>query len=424
MAATKRKRILFVAMCNSIHTARWMEMAALTGHELAIFPVFPAAPNALLRNVTVYYPGLPPEETPELAGVHQSVRIEKVPLSLKTLGGLDALAAQEMRLGESPQTAPFLFGPEILAAAIRHFQPDLVHSLEFQHAGYLVLKARELFTEEEFPSWLATNWGSDIYHYRNFPEHRRQLTRLLASIDLYSCECVRDVGLARSLGYVGPALPVFPNTGGFDIAQVEALRFRARPSQRRLIMIKGYQHFAGRALTSLAVLERMIDHLSDYEVVLYSMGEATYQKARDLAARTPLRFRFIGHADHDEMLRLFSEARVYMGISVSDAISTSVLEAMSTGCFPIQTNTSCCDEWYRDGEGGFIVPPDDFEMICDRFERAMTDDALVNHAAEVNWITVQARLDKKVIAKNVQDFYKTAFDLLEQASYVRHAVVE
>lgn len=288
----------------------------------------------------------------------------------------------------------------------------------------MVLKARELFTEEEFPSWLATNWGSDIYHYRNFREHRRQLTRLLASIDLYSCECVRDVGLARSLGYVGPALPVFPNTGGFDIAQVEALRFRARPSQRRLIMIKGYQHFAGRALTSLAVLERMIDHLSDYEVVLYSMGEATYQKARDLAARTPLRFRFIGHADHDEMLRLFSEARVYMGISVSDAISTSVLEAMSTGCFPIQTNTSCCDEWYRDGEGGFIVPPDDFEMICDRFERAMIDDALVNRAAEVNWITVQARLDKKVIAKNVQDFYKTAFDLLEQASYVRHAVVE
>lgn len=407
--AGDRRRILFVCMAGSIHTARWLEMVAFTNCEIAIFPVYRGAPHQLIRNATLYYPRAGSEIPGELSELHESIKLNLIKTTLQNVGGEAALSARKMEIGVSGQTAPYLFGPAMLLEAIRDYKPDLIHSLEFQHAGYLVQMARAMAGSEQFPRWLATNWGSDIYYYRNFERHRNQIVDLLNTVDLYSCECSRDVGLARELGYKGPVLPVFPNTGGFDIQAVAELRGRALPSTRKKIMIKGYQHFAGRALTSLAVLEKLSDQLKDYEIVLYSIGEAPYQRARDLSARGVLNFKLVGYAGHDEMLQMFSAARIYMGISISDAISTSVLESMATGCFPIQTDTSCCEEWFDDGRGGFIVPANDFGLICDRFATALSDDELVDQASQVNWSVVTTRLDKNIIQQQVGTFYEQVF---------------
>lgn len=453
------KTILFVGMPVSVHVARWIEMTSHRGWSLHFFPVFPGPINENFEAVTIHWPCAPGDapqmgqlstargapfvrgaSPPRLAARRgrrkqnrqaeaqeplsvlvpaldlprtrrspQDVRVQSIHPSFEELGGEEALEAGAYRLGESTNSAPLLNGPGVLASVIRRVRPDLIHSMEFQHAGYLVLKAKELFGSG-FPPWLATNFGSDIYYFQRFLDHKTQIERLLGNIDLYSCECVRDIGLARDLGYPGPALPVLPNSGGFDIDHLTALQSGLPPSRRRLLMIKGYQHFAGRALTALAVLTRFADRLRDYEIVLYSVGEEPYQLAKELVAECILNIRIVGYATHDEMLALFGQARIYMGISISDAISTSVLEAMAMGAFPIQTNTSCCDEWFTDGESGFIVPPDDIEFICERFARALDDDVLVDEAADINWKTVKARLDHDVLTRRIEDFYDKAFD--------------
>ncbi len=318
------------------------------------------------------------------------------------LGPAEAIIEGQIRLGESPNTCPAHFGPWVLAALIRRLKPTLIHSMEFQHAGYLVLKAKEVYGAG-FPQWIATNWGSDIFYFRRFADHGAQLRRLLGSIDYYSCECHRDIGLARELGYQGPVLPVLPNSGGFDLEQVFRMRAPGPPSHRKLLMIKGYHHFAGRAMTAIKVLETFAECLKAYEIILFSVSA-------EQPERKVLNIRVIDAARHDEILAYFGRARLYMGISISDAISTSALEAMAMGAFPIQTNTSCCDEWFEDGKGGFIVPPDDFDTICDRFLRALNDDALVDQAAEINWATVRARLDIRVLRGKVEAFYRQISD--------------
>jgi hypothetical protein len=330
-------------------------------------------------------------------------------VTVDDLGPVEAIIEGQIRLGESLNTCPAHFGPWVLAALIRRLKPTLIHSMEFQHAGYLVLKAKEVYGAE-FPQWIATNWGSDIFYFRRFADHGAQLRRLLSSIDYYSCECHRDVGLARELGYQGPVLPVLPNSGGFDLEQVCRMRAPGPPSRRKLLMIKGYHHFAGRAMTSIRVLETFAERLKAYEIILFSVSAEPRAAAIDLAERKVLNIRVIDSAQHDEILAHFGRARLYMGISISDAISTSALEAMAMGAFPIQTNTSCCDEWFEDGKGGFIVPPDDFDTICDRFLQALNDDALVDQAAEINWATVRARLDIRVLRGKVEAFYRQIFD--------------
>ena len=68
-----------------------------------------------------------------------------------------------------------LMDPASSPSAYGRCRPDLIHSMEFQHSGYLVLRARELYGPG-FPTWLATNWGSDIFYFGRFADHRAQIS--------------------------------------------------------------------------------------------------------------------------------------------------------------------------------------------------------------------------------------------------------
>lgn len=450
----RRPRILFVAMHHSVHAARWIEALLDAGFDLHLYPVDPAPPHAYIRGLTLHRPtaatpviaapsvsigrraarffrhvlkdpsdairllrerlarhvaASPAPEPPLRSG--DPIRIRPVPFD-----GDDP--QERVRLGrpdESDETIMALHGPQMLAKVIADVQPDLIHSLEFQHNAYLVLAARDLMLAENpsrgFPRWLATNWGSDIYYFGRDEAHARQIRRVCEAVDLYSCECRRDLTLGRNFGYQGPELPVLANSGGIDVDAAQRLRGQAPPSQRRLIMVKGYDHFAGRAMISLAVLERFADRLKDYEIVMFSVGARPRARALELKAAGVLNIRVIDLATHDEILECFGRARAYLAVSISDGISTSVLEAMLMGAFPIQTNTSCCEDWFVQGETGFAVSPDDFDEICARFERALTDDTLVDEAAIRNLEFIRSRLDQSVMTPAIRDFYRRALDV-------------
>ena len=106
------------------------------------------------------------------------------------------------------------------------------------------------------------------------------------------------------------------------------------------------------------------------------------------------------------MLGWYGKARAYVGLSISDAIPTSLLEAMVTGAFPIQSNTGAAGEWVVDGESGIIVPPEDPEVVAAAIRRAVSDDALVDRAAEVNARVARERLDENLIRPRVVAMYE------------------
>jgi glycosyltransferase involved in cell wall biosynthesis len=95
-----------------------------------------------------------------------------------------------------------------------------------------------------------------------------------------------------------------------------------------------------------------------------------------------------------------------VGLSISDAISTSLLEAIVMGAFPIQSCTSCADEWIVDGESGFIVPSEDPEPVSAAIRRAISDDNLVDRAAEINGRTAESRLDENILRPQVIAMYE------------------
>ncbi|NBO68623.1 MAG: glycosyltransferase family 1 protein [Actinobacteria bacterium] len=102
---------------------------------------------------------------------------------------------------------------------------------------------------------------------------------------------------------------------------------------------------------------------------------------------------------------MFRNTRIYIGISLSDAASMSLLEAMVCGAFPIQTNTSCADEWIVNGKSGFIVSPDDHEGLVKAIRTALENDDLVDEAAQINYEVARNRLDRSVISEISRNFY-------------------
>ena len=86
----------------------------------------------------------------------------------------------------------------------------------------------------------------------------------------------------------------------------------------------------------------------------------------------------------------------------------SMLEAMVCGAFPIQTNTSCADEWIVDGKSGFIVDPDNLMNLVSSIKTALIDDSLVDGAAEINYLEARKKLDRSIITTISQNFYASA----------------
>ena len=62
---------------------------------------------------------------------------------------------------------------------------------------------------------------------------------------------------------------------------------------------------------------------------------------------------------HAAALKRIGQARITIGLGISDGIATTLLEAMTMGSYPIQADTSCGCEWIKHGETGSLVSPHD-----------------------------------------------------------------
>jgi hypothetical protein len=387
-------RILLVAMSDSIHTARWISQIADQGWDIHLFPSIDwGLVHPEIKNITVYH-----SLYGKSKNVDRSVDLRGFPVFTK----IGAFIGIRVVKAIWPN-----YRIHHLIRIIDRLKPDIIHSMEVQAAGYLTLEAKKRYLGS-FPAWIVTNWGSDIYLFGRFPDHEPKIKSVLAECDYYTCECLRDVKLAREFGFKGRVIGVSPNSCGFNLKQISRLRKSGPISDRRIIMLKGYQHWAGRALSGLKALESCTDILDEYEVVIYSASIKTVRAAKLFRKSTGIRTRIIPNGTHhNEILRLQGQARISLGLSISDGISTSLLEAMVMGSFPIQSWTACADEWIEDGKTGILVPPEDPEVVELAIRRALTDDELVNQAAERNYRIAEERLDQSILKPKAIAIYTT-----------------
>jgi glycosyltransferase involved in cell wall biosynthesis len=370
----KRPRILFVAMGYSVHAARWIAQLEGLGWELFLFPVDRHLPiHELFRKRA---PSVEVVEGWPLKGITPERAVQ---LTRRVKPGWPVREWQ-------------------LARLIRKLKPDIVHSLEIQHAGYMTHGARRKIGEK-FPTWIVSNWGSDTYVFGRVDSHRERVRSVMMQCDYYASECLRDVVAAQQLGFRGTTLPVLPSAGGVDLDYMAQFRTPGPISARRTIALRGYQGWAGRAFTGIRALERAADVLEDYTIDIFgSKGSQDMEIAVELASeRSGLNFVLNPWMSHEMVLQMHGRSRALVALSIGDGISTSMLEAVTMGSFPIQSHTSCANEWLEEGRTGFLVHPEDPEEVEVAIRRVVTDDSLVDDAAAITGDVIRSRLDTKVV---------------------------
>lgn len=386
-------KILFVGDAYCVHTARWISQLRETGWDLHLFDPINRLVHEELQGVRLYTGWKKPFVPP---GTRVSYR-------WPFLRGRHFLERRLPRLWKRilPEAG------ERLARLVRRLRPDCIHTLGLQHHGEALLRARSLLGGELPAPWLYSCRGSDIYYYRRFPEQEEVIRGVVGSCDYYMCNCDRDVRLAEEYGLRGEFLGLFQGGGGFPVREMRRGCRTGPPSRRRTIAVKGLETDFGNALVSIEALEKCARALAGYTLRFYQAHPRVREAAQRLGDDTGVAVEIVPRVSFREIWRLFGEARLAIGVSLSDGVPNTLIESMIMGAFPVQTDPGgASSEWIEDGVNGRLVPHDGPEAIAGAVTEALSDDPLVDAAAERNHQIAFERVDDSKVRPRVLDAYR------------------
>lgn len=92
---------------------------------------------------------------------------------------------------------------------------------------------------------------------------------------------------------------------------------------------------------------------------------------------------FLGRLPNQETLLEMAKAEIFVMPSYPEGFGIVYLEAMASGCVTIGTRGEGIDGFIRDGENGFLVPPDDVDAIVQTIDRCFQSPVLEESIAAV-----------------------------------------
>ena len=383
----ERRKILIIGMFDSIHLVRWLSQFENEKIDFVLFPSkkFKYVNYDLLKLVT----------SQKIA----SYRFAKPYFVFKYIGFMDYFLVSIFKLLKL--NLKLLFLRRITHKNIFNY----THAIELQGAAYLY----DLLPEQiqDRTSLIVTNYGSDIQYFQNILEHQEKIRSVLSKADFYSAECQRDYESALKLGFKGKFLPCIPNAGGF---KNEIFELNLIPSnERNLIMAKCYGGTFGLGELIIDALERFLRNNTDVKIVMHSVTDDLLNKSKNLRVAFPNQvviYTVREKIPRHKILDYLSKSRIYIGASRSDGVSTSFLEALCLGAFPIQTDTSCASEWIELGFFGSIIRPDTSEIFT-AINVSYFDKELENKRAQ-NLENAKRYLSYDLIQLQAIKFYETS----------------
>lgn len=349
----KRKRILIVGMSESPHLHTWIQGIADSG---------------VASDVWLF-----PSDFPVHKYKNSDIKVKEFPYLIfgiftnLTFRFLDILSNR-------------LWRSYFLYREIKRIKPTHLHFHETQHGAYLYNSIAKHPKNRFSGKLILSTWGSDLIVYGKSKSHLIRVKQTMSWVELLTSERVEDLEVAIDNGFRGKFLAPIYITVGSRNHDVNV----KQTSERNLILLKGYQDNHGRALNALKCIELLSSQidLSPFKILVFSASESV--KLQSQLLRNEIDIEVLPHIPKSELMEYFKEARIYLGLSISDGLSTSMVEAMSYGAFPIQSQNSSAPEFLTHGVTGGVVDPWNIGEITNMLKIALTSDELVDRAAIMN----------------------------------------
>jgi glycosyltransferase involved in cell wall biosynthesis len=373
-------KILFISM-PSIHAIRWIENLKDTSYELYWFDVMGRGNMWTINRV------------------HQFTDWER--RKLPYLKGEYFLSRNYPSFFEKIEPFLKVTASEQLATIIKTIQPDIIHSFEMQSCSYPIIKAMNRFPNIK---WIYSCWGNDLYYYRQFSFHLKRIKIVLARVNAIHTDCARDYTIAKKLGFKGFHLGVVPGGSGYNLDLYHSLKLPV--TQRKMIIVKGYQHQFGKGLIIVKALHAIQSELQNFEIVVFGAHKEVVEYIND--NKLPYQVYHRHELSHDEILTLMGKSVIYIGNSISDGIPNTMLEAVAMGAFPIQSNPGgATEEIINHGKNGLLIEnPESIEEIIQLLRFAISNPEMIENAIKINTILAQEKLEYKMVKEKIVAMYE------------------
>ena len=389
-----RPRILFVGHAEGSHTHAWIDLLAGARFNVRLF----ALPS-----------GLPPDEWPVRTYV-------TAPTSRRLDGRTRRRLYPAWRLARAPKRAyarlvssDRAVEQRWLAHVIRAWKPTIVHTLGVDPAGEFFFDTRREFGLEGVGQWLLqTRGGSDLALARFDEARSSRLATVLRAADCILSDNSTNFAIAREMGVRENQLsPIgtVPGTGGVDIEELNAVASGPPSTRSVIVWPKAYECPWSKALPVFEALTRYWHRLPECEIHLLATIPETRMWFHALPAEIKAACRIDDRIPRRELLALMGTARVMLAPSLVDGTPNSMFEAMGTGAFPILSPLDTIRPLLRDGSNVLFARNLYPDEIGEALVRAMTDDALVDAAAERNLMLVRELADRTAIRPRVLELY-------------------
>jgi glycosyltransferase involved in cell wall biosynthesis len=204
------------------------------------------------------------------------------------------------------------------------------------------------------------------------------------------------------------SLGVIPGTGGVDVIQL-AQSWNGPPSKRKRLILwpKAYECPQGKALPVFEAIKLAWDKIQPCEVSMLASIPETEMWYWTLPEEIRCHCHIQERISREKVLELMAQARVMLAPSLADGTPNTMLEAMAAGAFPILSPLETITHWVENERNVLFARNLYPEEIAQALRRAMTDDTLVDRAAERNLGLVTKIGDRSKIRPRVVEFYET-----------------
>lgn len=299
-----------------------------------------------------------------------------------------------------------------LANVIEKWQPDIIHTLGLfdGQGGEFYLEARQKFRLENYGKWiLQLRGGSDMALRRHNPEVCKTIQRALSECDQIICDNYANIKYAAELGIpsekFGSIVPV-PGSGGLNLAGNESGELDL-PSERERIILwpKAYESQWSKALPVLDAIQIAWEKIQPCEIYMLAMSPDVQDWYLSMPAGIRKHCHVAKRVPRQEILSLMKRARILLAPSLIDGVPNSLYEAMAYGAFPIISPLETINPLVHPEENVLFARNLYPYEIADALVKAMSDDTLIDHAAQNNFRLVRTIADRQTIKRRVVDYY-------------------
>ena len=152
----------------------------------------------------------------------------------------------------------------------------------------------------------------------------------------------------------------------------------------------------------------MRSELSEFEIIVFGAESQVVDYVEVSNLFNWINFSLFENIGRVEVLKLMKRSKVYIGNSISDGMPNTLLEAIISGAFPIQSNPGGASaEIIENGLNGLCIEdPLDQQEIKALLIRSLKDKELLDKAFNHNLKLISPKLEREYIKARVLEKYE------------------